>query len=87
MKTLPLSEAKAKLSRLVDEVSRRDERVTITKNGKPAAILLSPEEFEGWQETVEILSDPRLMAQIRRNVRALKTAKTYTLDEIFGADG
>ena len=44
MKTLSLSDAKAKLSGLVDEVSRRDEEIIITKNGRPAAVLVSADE-------------------------------------------
>jgi antitoxin YefM len=58
MKTLPLSEVKANLSKLVDEVWSRDERVTITRDGRPAAILVSPDDLESWQATIEIMSDP-----------------------------
>jgi prevent-host-death family protein len=85
VKTLPLSEVKAKLSKLVAEVSSRDERVTITRNGRPAAILVSPEDFESWQATIEIMSDAEFMREIRRGLRQLKTgkAKKYTLDELF----
>ena len=50
MKTLPLSEAKATLSRLVDQVASRDEQIVITRNGK----LVSPDEIEGWKATLEI---------------------------------
>ena len=46
MKTLPLSEVKMKLSSLVDQVEATDEEVVVTRNGRPAAILVSPEEFE-----------------------------------------
>lgn len=57
MKILSLSEAKMKLSRLVENVKTTDEEVVITKNGRPAAVLVSPHEFETWQETHAILSD------------------------------
>jgi len=85
MKTLPLSEAKAKLSGLVERVSAHDEEVTITKNGRAAAILVSPGEFESWKETVAIRGDAALMREIRIGLKALKTrkAKLYTLDELF----
>ncbi|GAN34651.1 MAG: type II toxin-antitoxin system Phd/YefM family antitoxin [Candidatus Brocadia sp. AMX2] len=52
MKTLSLSEAKMKLSSLVETVSTTDEEVIITKNGSPAAVLASPDEFERWKETI-----------------------------------
>ena len=84
MKTLPLSEVKARLSQLVDEVTSRDEVITITRKGRPAAILVSPEEFESWKETVAIRSDPELMKEIRRGLRALERGgKLYTLEELF----
>ena len=85
MKTLPLSEVKMKLSELVGDVSRRDEEITITRNGRPAAVLVSPEEFESWRETLAIRSDKALMKEIRRGLKGLKrTRKTLTLDELFG---
>ena len=85
MKTLPLSEVKMKLSGLVDEVKAIDEEIIITKNGVPAAVMVSPDEFEGWKETVAIQSDKELMDEIREGVAALKEkkAKLYTLDELF----
>ena len=85
MKTLSLSEAKAKLSGLVDEVSRRDEEVVITKNGRPAAVLVSADEYESWQETLAVRSDAGLMRDIKRGLTVLKArkAKLYTLQELF----
>jgi antitoxin YefM len=85
MKTLSLSEAKMKLSKLVDAVSTTDEEVVITKNGRPAAVLVSPDEFEGWKETNLIRSDRVLMQEITKGLSALKKkkAKLYTLEELF----
>jgi antitoxin YefM len=85
MKTLSLSEAKMKLSGLVDAVYKTDEEVVITKNGAPAAVLVSPDEFEGWKETVAIRSDADLMAEIKKGASDLKKgkAKLYTLEELF----
>jgi len=85
MKTLSLSEAKMKLSKLVDTVSTTDEEVVITKNGRPAAVLVSPDEFEGWKETNLIRSDRVLMQEIKKGLSALrkKKAKLYTLEELF----
>jgi antitoxin YefM len=84
MKTMPLSEVKTKLSELVDAVARRDEVVTITHNGKPVAIIVSKDEYEGWRETVKIMKDEEFMREIRKGIRSLKrTKKRYSLDEIF----
>jgi antitoxin YefM len=85
MKTLSLSEAKMKLSGLVEEVKTRDEEILITKNGFPAAVLVSPEEFESWKETARIRSDSSLMAEIQKGLKALKEGKArlYSLNELF----
>ena len=85
MKTVPLSEAKAKLSSLLDSVESRDEEIVITRNGRAAAVLVSPGDFESWKETVTIRSDANLVAEIRRGLAALKRgrAKLYTLEDLF----
>ena len=85
MKTLPLSEAKTKLSSLIDEVRDRDEEVTITRNGRPVAVLVSADEFESWKETISIRADPALKEELRQGLAALKegNAELYTLEELF----
>ena len=85
MKALSVSEAKMKLSGLIDTVNATDEEILITKNGRPAAILVSPEEFESLKETIAVRSDLSLMKEIKKGLRALrmKKSKLYTLDELF----
>ena len=65
MKTLPLSEAKSQLSGLIEKVRLLEEQVMITRNGRPAAVLVSAEEFERWKETVEVRGDAALMKEIQ----------------------
>lgn len=86
MKTLPLSEAKSQLSGLVEQVRALEEQVLITRNGRPAAVLVSAEEFERWKETIEVRGDAALMKEIRAGLRALKSrkARLYTLEELLG---
>ena len=85
MKVLPLSEVKAKFSKLVDEVVARDEEIVITRNGRAEVVLLSQDQFEGWRETVEILADRELMREIRRGLRIpKKKLKRYTVADLFG---
>lgn len=84
MRTLSLSEAKMKLSELVQSVHETEEEVMITKNGSPAAVLISPEEFESWRETLNITADAGFMDEIRTGLAGLqKTKKLYTLKELF----
>jgi prevent-host-death family protein len=65
--TVPFTEAKAHLSELVDRVVVEHERFVLTRNGRPAAVLLSPDELEALEETVDILQDKKLMESIRRS--------------------
>jgi antitoxin YefM len=84
MKILSLSEAKIKLSELIEQVYSTDEEIVITKNGRPAAVLISPDDYEGWKETIEIKSDSDLMKEIKQGLSALKKkSKLYTLDELL----
>jgi len=85
MKTLSLSEAKMKLSGLVQAVGDTDEEIVITKNGAPAAVLISPDEFESLKETNVVRYDAGLVEEIRKGLRSLKEkeARLYTLDELF----
>ena len=84
MEILSLSEAKMKLSELIEKVQSTDAEVVITKNGRPAAVLVSPDEFEGLRETIAIKSDEDLMAEIKKGISALKKkSRVYTLEELF----
>ena len=85
MKTLSISEAKMKLSALIDSLDVVGEEVVITKNGRPVAVLVSPDEFESWRETLAVRSDSDLMEEIKKGLHALKKKKAslYTLDELF----
>ncbi len=83
MTTVPLSEAKTHLARLLAEVEKLGEGVTITRSGRPAGVLLSVEEYEGLLETLDILADPKLMASIRRGLRDAEKGRVLTDDEAW----
>jgi antitoxin YefM len=86
MKIVPLSEAKARLNIVVDEVRERNEEILITKNGRRAAVLLSVDEVESWKETQAIRSNRGFMEEIRKGLKMLRKrkARLYTLEELFG---
>lgn len=62
---LPLAEVKNRLSEIVERIGREHGRIVITKHGHPAAVMLSVEDLESLEETLEILSNPELLAEIR----------------------
>ena len=72
-KTLSLSEIKTRLSELVVGVQEREEEVIVTKNGRPAAILINVDEYTRLKETLDVLSDPGLMSQIAESRAFYKT--------------
>ena len=84
-KTLPISEVKARLPELVTGVQDREEEIVVTRNGKPAAVLVSYAEFERLKETLDVLSDPGLMRQIEES-RAFYASgrKGLSFEDVFG---
>ncbi len=82
METLPLSTVKARLSELVDRVEQQAERIIVTRNGRPAAVLMSPADLESLEETLAVLSDPELMEQLREGEAAVERGDAFPLEEI-----
>jgi prevent-host-death family protein len=65
MSTEPLRSVSDHLSEVVDRVERHHERVTITRNGKDAAVIISPEDLAQLEETLSVLNDAAALADIR----------------------
>jgi len=84
VRVLPLSEAKARLSQLVADLEVNEEELIITRNGRPAAVLISAGEFASWQETREIQRNPTLMREIKRGLKQLEKGQRFTFEEVFG---
>ena len=80
--TLPLAEVKAKFSEMVDRVEHTHDRIIVTRNGRRAAVLISPEELECLEDTLELLSDPSAMAQLHESRRALAAGDVLTAEEL-----
>lgn len=80
--TLPLSEIKARLSEIVDGIERDHHRVVLTRNGRAAAVLLSPEDLDALEDTVELLSDPAALDEIRHAQEELARGELVTADEL-----
>lgn len=76
-KVLSLSDVKARLSELIEEITRTQERLTVTRNGRPVAVLLSTDDLEAIEETLAILSDPGALAEIEE-ARAAIGAGRFT---------
>jgi antitoxin YefM len=66
MRTLPLSDVKAGLSEIADEVDRTHERVHVTRNGREFVVLLSAEDLDSLEATIELLADEAVMGRVRQ---------------------
>lgn len=80
--TLPLAEIKARLSEIVDRVEREHERVVLTRNGRPAAVIMSPADLEALEDTLELLSDPRAVEEIQAARNEIKKGKTVSAEQL-----
>ena len=72
MTTLPLSEVKARLSEIAEEVATTHERVQVTRNGRDYVVLLAAEDLESLEATLELLGDPEAMARVNASEREIE---------------
>lgn len=82
MSTLPLSEVKARLSEIADEVDRTHERVYVTRNGREYVVLLSAEDLDSLEATIELLSDPAAMHRVGEAEAAVAAGDLTGADEM-----
>jgi antitoxin YefM len=80
--TRSLAEIKAHLSEIVDRVEGQHERVTLTRNGRPAAVLISPDDLEALEDTLELLADPAARAEIEQARKEISEGKGIRADEL-----
>lgn len=81
-RTVPVKELRAELAEVLDEVADRREHVIVTRRGRPAAVIVPIDEYEGLEETAEILSDPAAVRAIQRGLADLKAGRTATVDDL-----
>lgn len=85
--TLSITEARTKIFDLAEKVQKPGVHYTLTENGRPKAVLMSAEEFESWEETLEVIQEfPDLEKDIKETDQAVKTGaykKWATLDDVI----
>lgn len=64
--TLSVTEARKNIFKIVHDTYNSSRYYTLTENGQPKAVLMSADEFESWKETLEIMSDPELVREIKQ---------------------
>lgn len=82
MTTLPLATVRNRLSALVDDVARTHDTLTITRNGTPAAVVLSVEDYESIMETLALLNDPEDRERVAEAERSLDAGQVTLGEEM-----
>lgn len=80
---VPITKAKNDFLDLIRQIESVDESVAVTKNGVPAAVILSMEKYAGLLETIEILSDEETAKSLRASIRQARKGKWLRVDEVF----
>ncbi len=81
-KTVPVRELRSNLSKLLSDVADRRDHVLVTRNGRPAAVLVPIDEYDALEETAEVLSDPDALAALEAGLSELERGETITLDDL-----
>jgi prevent-host-death family protein len=85
MTTLPVADARARFSQIVDAAATTHERFEVTRNGTRVAVVLGADDYDALVETVDILSDDELMTQIREGVADPRAGRISTSEQVRDA--
>jgi len=80
--TLPLAQVKSKFSEMIDRVEHTHDRIVVTRNGRPAAVMISPDDLASLEDTLELLSHPDAMRELTEAKRAADTGDYITGNEL-----
>jgi len=81
-KIAPLSEVRSRLSEIVSGIVGTYKRLVVTRNGKPAAVIISPEELE----TLEIMADAGLVRSLNRAIEDMNAGRLVSHEDLFGEE-
>ena len=85
--TISISEARAKIFDIAKEVQKASNHYTLTERGKPKAVIISAEDFESYQETLEVMKDfPCLEKDIEKAEKEYKKGEIFNLEDISKKD-
>jgi prevent-host-death family protein len=82
MTTLPVADARANLSKLIDEAGTTHERFEITRNGRRAAVLIGVDDYDAMCETIAVLSDPALFRSHEEGQQALSDGDVLDAEQL-----
>ncbi|MBU4590521.1 MAG: type II toxin-antitoxin system Phd/YefM family antitoxin [Candidatus Omnitrophica bacterium] len=83
-KYISVRELRKNLANVIKDTKTHYERYVVSKRGKPEAVLMSMDDYEGWLETLEIMSDKEAMEDIRQAEKEFKEGKAIDFEEVYG---
>ncbi|MDP2943647.1 MAG: type II toxin-antitoxin system Phd/YefM family antitoxin [Candidatus Omnitrophota bacterium] len=84
VKNISTRKLRENLAGVIKDVKVNFDRYIISRRGEPEAVLMSVDDYEGWLETIEIMSDKKLMNDIRLAEKDIKEGRFHTFEEVFG---
>jgi prevent-host-death family protein len=85
--TLPATEAREKFFKILEDVKKASRIYTVTLDGKPKAVILSSEEYQAWRETLEIISHPEIVKDLKEAEKDFKAGHYTPLEEVLKEEG
>ena len=85
-RTLSLKDARNQFSDIIDRAGRLSERVVVTKNGRPEAVVMGADEFESWVETLELLLSLKAVKSLKQGLKEAKARKFRSFKDAFGEE-
>jgi prevent-host-death family protein len=82
MTVMPFTDARNRLSELIEDVERTHERIEITRHGHPVAVLISPDDLAALEETLDVLSSPEAMRQLAESQKAIAAGDVLDADQL-----
>ena len=82
-KILPITTMKKNLLDIIKDMADEDSTVTVTKNGVPVGVMMTPDRYEGLLETIEILSDPKILKALTVSGKDFRLGRVFTHKDIW----
>jgi antitoxin YefM len=82
-KILPVTRVKRELLDILKSMEEEYSTITMTRNGEPVGVMMTPDRYEALLETIEILGDNKILQTLRASQKDFKSGRVYTHDEVW----
>ena len=82
-KILPVTNVKRELLDILKSMEEEYSTITMTRNGEPVGVMMTPDRYEALLETIEILGDNKILQTLRTSQKDFKSGRVYTHDEVW----